>query len=46
MFQDVTTILLDPLAFKHSVDLLVERYSGMQVDVVAGGCRLRRVCTR
>ena len=45
MFQDVTTILLDPLAFKHSIDLLVERYCGMQVDVVAGGCCPARGCT-
>lgn len=36
-FQDVTTILLDPVAFKHTIDMLVERYQGQQVDVVAGG---------
>ena len=36
MFQDVTTIMLDPVAFKHTIDLLVERYQGQQVDVVAG----------
>ena len=35
-FQDVTTILLDPEAFKHTIDLLAERYQGRQVDVVAG----------
>ena len=35
-FQDVTTILLDPTAFKHTIDMLVERYQGQQVDVVAG----------
>ena len=35
-FQDVTTILLDPAAFKHTIDLLVERYQGQKVDVVAG----------
>ena len=36
-FQDVTTILLNPTAFKHCIDLLVERYQGQHVDVVAGG---------
>ena len=40
MFQDVTTIMLDPVAFKHSVDLLVERYREQQVDVIAGACRV------
>lgn len=35
-FQDVTTILLDPVAFKHTIDLLVERYQGQKVDVIAG----------
>lgn len=37
MFQDVTTVLLNPDAFQHSIDLLVERYRDMKVDVVAGG---------
>lgn len=37
MFQDVTTVLLNPEAFRHSIDLLVERYRDMKVDVVAGG---------
>lgn len=36
MFQDVTTLLLNPSAFKHSVDLLLERYKDQQVDVIAG----------
>lgn len=36
MFQDVTTILLNPQAFKHSVDLFTERYRDMQIDVIAG----------
>lgn len=35
-FQDVTTILLDPLAFKHTIDLLTERYQDLKVDVIAG----------
>jgi hypothetical protein len=36
MFQDVTTLLLQPEAFQHSVDILYERYKDMQVDVIAG----------
>jgi hypothetical protein len=36
MFQDVTTILLDPEAFAHAIDLFYERYAGMDIDVVAG----------
>jgi adenine phosphoribosyltransferase len=36
LFYDVTTILLDPVAFKHCIDILVERYSGQQVDIIAG----------
>ncbi|PSC67491.1 adenine phosphoribosyltransferase [Micractinium conductrix] len=35
-FQDVTTIMLDPVAFKHCIDLLVERYREQKVDVIAG----------
>lgn len=37
-FQDVTTILTDPVAFKHSIDLLAERYRAPEhrIDVVAG----------
>lgn len=39
-FQDVTTILSDPVAFKHSIDLLAERYRSPEhrIDVVAGAC--------
>lgn len=36
LFWDVTTLLLDTEAFRHTVDLLVERYRGRGVDVVAG----------
>eukprot|EP00887_Chlorella_sp_A99_P005113 scaffold25.g5113.t1 len=35
-FQDVTTILLNPEAFKHAVDMFTERYRERGVDVVAG----------
>lgn len=36
LFWDVTTLLLDTEAFRHTVDLLAERYRGKGVDVVAG----------
>ncbi|XP_031393916.1 adenine phosphoribosyltransferase 3-like isoform X2 [Punica granatum] len=36
MFQDITTLLLDPSAFKDTIDLFVERYKGRNISVVAG----------
>lgn len=36
MFQDITTLLLDPKAFKDTIDLFVERYKGRNISVVAG----------
>lgn len=36
MFQDITTLLLDPQAFKDTVDLFVERYKDKNISVVAG----------
>lgn len=36
MFQDITTLLLDPQAFKDTVELFVERYAGQDISVVAG----------
>ncbi|GAA0185131.1 hypothetical protein Leryth_000851 [Lithospermum erythrorhizon] len=36
LFADITTLLLDPEAFKYSIDLFVERYQGKNIDVVAG----------
>ncbi|GAB4821056.1 hypothetical protein N2152v2_008102 [Parachlorella kessleri] len=33
---DVTTILLDPVAFQHCIDIFAEHYHSMQIDVVAG----------
>jgi len=35
-FYDVTTILLDSLAFQHCVDMMAEHYAGQQVDCIAG----------
>ncbi|KAL9251632.1 Adenine phosphoribosyltransferase 3-like protein [Drosera capensis] len=36
MFQDITTLLLDPVAFKNTIDLFVERYKDRNIAVVAG----------
>ncbi|KAL5551156.1 hypothetical protein UlMin_001332 [Ulmus minor] len=36
MFQDITTLLLDPKAFKDTIDLFIERYKGKNISVVAG----------
>lgn len=36
IFQDITTMLLDPKAFKDTIDLFVERYSEKGISVVAG----------
>ncbi|KAK9098693.1 hypothetical protein Syun_025738 [Stephania yunnanensis] len=36
MFQDITTLLLDPKAFKDTVDIFVDRYRDMDLSVVAG----------
>lgn len=36
MFKDITTLLLDPIAFKNTVDLFVERYTGKGINAVAG----------
>ncbi|XP_022870003.1 adenine phosphoribosyltransferase 1-like [Olea europaea var. sylvestris] len=36
MFQDITTLLLDPKAFKDTIDLFVERYKDQNINVVAG----------
>jgi adenine/guanine phosphoribosyltransferase-like PRPP-binding protein len=33
--------MLQPLAFKHSIDLLVERYADKKIDVVAGARRVQ-----
>ncbi|XP_031484482.1 adenine phosphoribosyltransferase 4-like [Nymphaea colorata] len=36
MFQDITTLLLQPKAFKDTIDLFVERYKDKNISVVAG----------
>jgi len=36
LFQDVSTLLLQPAAFRHAVDLLAEHARTLRVDAVAG----------
>lgn len=36
MFRDITTLLKDPKAFSHTIDLLTNRYIGKDIDLVAG----------
>ncbi|MEM9170687.1 MAG: adenine phosphoribosyltransferase [Pseudomonadota bacterium] len=36
MFRDVTTLLLDPTAFRRAVDELVQPLAGRKIDKVAG----------
>src|SRR5436190_18676080 len=35
LFKDITPLLADPDAFRHSIDLLVQRYQTRSIDVVA-----------
>lgn len=39
MFQDITTLLLDPKAFRDTIDLFVERYKDKGITVVAGNVK-------
>lgn len=36
MFQDITTLLLDPKAFRDSINIFVERFKDRNITVVAG----------
>ncbi len=36
MFRDITTLLKDSEGFNEAIDLLVDRYRNMNIDVVAG----------
>jgi adenine phosphoribosyltransferase len=36
MFRDITTLLRDARGFKHTVDLLYQRYKDTDIDVVVG----------
>lgn len=35
-FRDVTTLLADPYGFRRSIDSLVQKYIGVQIDKVVG----------
>jgi len=35
LFKDITPLLAEPRAFQHAIDLLLEHYSGKNVDAVA-----------
>jgi len=36
VFKDITTLLKDPEAYHHAIDVLVERYRGKGIEVVVG----------
>ena len=36
MFQDISTLLLDPIAFQYCIEDFVEHYRDQQIDAVAG----------
>lgn len=36
MFRDVTTLLKDAQGFKATVDLFIERYKDLEIDIIAG----------
>ena len=36
MFRDITTLLKDPVGFRITINELVNRYKGMEIDRVAG----------
>lgn len=36
LFYDITTLLKDPAAFRHAIELMVEPYRAERVDVVVG----------
>lgn len=36
IFRDITTLLLNPIAFKKVIEILVDRYKNKQVDIIAG----------
>jgi adenine phosphoribosyltransferase len=40
MFQDITTLLLDPKAFSDTINLFVERYKDKGITVVAGNVEI------
>lgn len=41
LFWDITTLLLDPVAFQDTLDLFIERYRPQKIDGIAGESRVR-----
>lgn len=35
MFKDITPLLADPVAFRHSIDLMAVHYDGQPIDAIA-----------
>lgn len=40
MFQDITTMLLKPDAFRDTIELFVEQYKDKGITVIAGNVKL------
>ena len=36
VFKDITTVLRDPVAFKHAVDLLARHFEKQKINYIAG----------
>ena len=36
VFKDITTVLRDPMAFKHCIDLLAKHFEKQKIDYIAG----------
>lgn len=41
LFWDITTLLLDPVAFQDTLDLFIERYRPQNIEGIAGNSRVR-----
>ena len=35
LFKDITPLLADPVAFRHSIDLMAIHYDGQPIDAIA-----------
>ena len=36
MFRDITTLLKDPVGFRQVIDILIERYKNVDIDLIVG----------
>eukprot|EP00210_Caulerpa_lentillifera_P003017 g2880.t1 len=41
LFWDITTLLLDPIAFQDTLDLFIDRYRSQNIEGIAGEIRVR-----